>query len=143
MKNIFKLLTLSSVILLSGCMGEHASFTESMKDNFFFTSASDVPSSQAKCVRLSKPYTMQSGSATFSLPEGHYIARKKRDTGYFYYAPSLITSSNSFLYGSPKGIYLNNAGNQGNLFDRNPQGDNRPVRGAVLPSDIFSYLKKC
>lgn len=141
--NIIKLLTLSLVILLSGCMGAQASFSERMQDNFLFTSAENVSASEKRCITLTKPFTLESGSVTYSIPAGRYIAEKKNKTGYFYYAPKRITSSNWLLSPSQQGIYLNNQLNKGNLFGRESQGyANRPIRGAVLPKAIFSYIQK-
>lgn len=123
-------------------MGQQASFSERMQDNFLFTSADDVTSSEVKCIMLTKPCTLRAGSVTYSMPAGQYIAKKKNKTGYFYYAPSPITSSNWFLSPSQQGIYLNNQFNSGNLFGRNPTGySDRPIRGAVLPNSVFSCIK--
>lgn len=144
MSQAIKILALSSVVFLSGCMGPHASFSERMQDSFLFTSADDVAGSENKCIMLTKPVTLPSGSVTYSIPAGRYIAKKKNQTGYFYYAPSRITSSNWLLSPSQQGIYLNNQLNSGNVFGANPTGySNRPIRGAVLPNSIFSYIKKC
>jgi len=131
------------MICLSGCMGQHASFNETMRDNFAFTAAEKIPEAERKCITLTKPYTLESGSLTFSLPAGRYIAKRKNDTGYFYYAPEKIISSNWFLSPSQQGIYLNSNLNRGNLFGRKSGGyDDRPIRNATLPDDIFSYIQK-
>ncbi len=40
-------------------------------------------------------------------------------------------------------IYLNNQLTAGNIMGTNVDGfDNRPIRGAVLPSSIFAYIKQ-
>ena len=142
MINKIKILTPLLVIFLSGCMGPQASFKERMQDSFLFTSAARVPASEIKCISLTKSFTLQSGSVTYSIPSGRYIAKRKNKTGYFYYAPTLIKSSNWFLSPSQQGIYLDNQLNKGNVFGRDPQGyASRPIRGAILPKAIFSYIQ--
>ncbi len=144
MKNTVKLIAVTSVVLLSGCvgLGPQASLGDRMKDNFLFTSAANVSPSEVRCVRLTKSFTFKSGSVIYTLPAGSYQGTKKNSTGYFYYAPSSITSSSSF-YGSGEGIYINNEFNGGNIFDVNATGfDSRPIRFTVLPKSIFSFIKK-
>lgn len=143
MNKTIKILALASVFFLSGCVGEQASFGERMQDSFIFTSAENVAGSESKSITLIKPFTLQSGSVTYSIPSGRYIARKKNSTGYFYYAPRPIKSSNWLLSPSQQGIYLDNQFTSGNVFGINPSGfDSRPIRGAVLPNAIFPIIKQ-
>lgn len=143
MNNTIKLIALTSAILLSGCVGPQASFGEKMQDSFFFTSADNATDSEIKCIALTRPYTLPSGAVSFSLPAGKYTARKKNSTGYFYYAPQPILSSNSFFSFDQDGIYIDNQFNRGNIFGKSANGfDSRPIRGAVLPQAIFAYIKK-
>jgi hypothetical protein len=145
MNNIVKFgIAASAVALLSGCVnsGPQASFKQRFKDNFLLTSASDVPAGQVRCVALVKPFTFQSGSVTYTLPAGQYKGKQKNRSGYFYNTPAHVQVS-SYFAGSVYGIYINNQFTQGNLFGVNPDGyDDRPIRGTVLPSSIFSYLRK-
>lgn len=141
--SIIKAIIFSSVVFLSGCVGPRASFSENFQDNFIGTSARPTADNEARCFVLTKQYAFDSGSVTFTAPAGLYKATKKIDSGYFYYAPSSIKSSNWLASFNQDGIYLNNQGTGGNLFGRNPSGyDDRPVRGAIIPSAIFAYIKK-
>lgn len=144
MTNKLKLLPIFAMLLLTGCvnMGKQASFGEKMSDNFIFTSATSIPDSETKCVSLAKIFEFKTGSVTYTLPAGTYRATKKNSTGEFYYAPSSIESS-TWLADSAYGIYINNQFTQANLFGTSPTGyDSRPIRGSVLPSTIFQYLRK-
>ncbi len=144
MKNLIKLLAISPAILLSGCanVGPQSSFGERMSDNFIFTSGQSVADAQVQCLSLTKSFTFQSGSVTYTLPAGIYHGTRKNGTGYFYYSPSSISSSaSSWIVPTPYGIYVNNEFNHGNLFSTNPTGyDSRPIRLTVLPNNIFSSI---
>jgi len=138
---LVKLLAILPISFLSGCVGPQASFKERMHDNFAFTSTENVQ--DKKCITLTQPFTLKSGAVTYSLPAGEYISQKKNDAGYFYYAPSSVTSSNWLIAPPQDGVYLNNQLNKGNVFGRNPYGfDDIPIRGAILPNSIFTYIKK-
>jgi len=132
-------------IFIAGCAGgPQASFSERFQDTDIFTSADKVSPTEKKCIMLIQPYTLVSGSVAYSLPAGRYIAKMKNKTGYFYYAPSKITSPNWFLSFPEQGIYLDNQLTKGNLFGADPQGyADRPIRNAVLPAEIFQYISKC
>lgn len=139
------LLILLLSIFIAGCMmGPQASFSERFRDTNVFTSADKVSAAEKKCIMLTQPFTLVSGSVTYSLPAGRYIAKMKNKTGYFYYAPSKITSPNWFLSFPEQGIYLDNQLTKGNLFGADSQGyADRPIRNAVLPEGIFPYISKC
>ncbi len=140
MKNIFKLLTVFSIFILTGCLGPQASWSEQFQDNFAGTAATETNDRQ--CFTLNKSYSYESGSTTFQIPAGRYVATQKNATGYFYKAPSVIRSSNFLAAISQTGIYLNTQGTAGNLYGPNPEGIdwNRPIRGANLPSDIYGHI---
>jgi len=143
MNNIIKIITVSSIIVLTGCTGQQASMGERFQDSFLFTSAKSVESNQERCITLTKQISMPSGSVTFTLPAGRYVARKQNKDGYFYYAPSTVTTSNWLLADSQQGIFLSNDGSSGNLFGYDHMGyDNRPIRSVVLPGSIYSFIKK-
>ncbi len=138
-----KLLAILSVLCLCGCMGPQASISDHFQDDFLFTAAQNVPQAGVKCIVLSKAYKLKSGDVTFALPAGKYIGKKKNDSGYFYYAPSSINTSNWLIMGPQSGIYLNNNLSAGNLFYVKPEDFiQRPVRGAVLPRDIFPLIRR-
>lgn len=143
MKNIITLLPIALVVLLSGCVGPSASFGDRLEDNFIFTSAEKVPESIHKSIVLTKPYSFKSGMTVYSLPAGRYVARRMHKEGYFYYAPQAITTQNRFLYPYQEGIYLGHNANTAFIFGRKPDGfADRPVRGAIIPQNIFSILKR-
>ena len=144
MKNLLKLLALSPILLLSGCVniGPQSSFGERLSDNFLFTAGLPVAASETRCLSMSKPFTFQSGSVTYTLPAGTYKGTRKNGSGYFYYSPSPIASSAStWVVPAPYGIYVNNEFNHGNLFNPNPMGyDSRPIRTTILPDTFFSSM---
>lgn len=145
MKFKFKALTLGAFTLLgcSACMGPQASFSEMARDSFIFTSASEVPASEKRCITVTKSVSLQSGSLTFSIPAGRYVATKKNRDGYFYYAPTMIKSSNGFISLDKQGIFLNNQLSGGNIFGKNPEGySDRPIRGPILTKEVLSYINK-
>lgn len=151
MKSIKNILIIVPALLLSSCanVGPTASWSEAMSDTFLFTSASSVPKGETRCISLATPYVLKSGEATFNLPAGTYKATMKNSTGYFYYAPSSITTSLShWVYGyTNDGIYLNNSSTAGNVFGAKIDGfDRRPVRTIVLPGSVvarFTKMGKC
>lgn len=145
MNKSIKLLTVASVMLLSSCanVGQTSSFGERLSDSFLLTSASDVPTAQTLCISLSQPYSFKSGSVTINMPAGTYKSIRKNSSGYFFYAPSPITSDSAWSLGSSEGVYLNNAMTSGDLFARKVDGfDDRPIRSVVLPSNVISRFKK-
>lgn len=148
MNKSIKLLTLASAMMLASCadVGKTAGFGERFSDNFLLTSASAVKTADTRCISLAKTYSFKSGKVTFTLPAGKYKSMRKIDTGYFYYAPSAVTSD-SWYVGSQEGVYLNNAMSAGNLFGRMGDGiDDRPVRSVELPGSViaqFNKLGKC
>lgn len=131
-------LGLSGMIL--GCVnvGEHASFSEKLKDNFLLTSAQPVSNNEIKCVSVDKTFSYKSGDVTITLPAGRYKASEKQDGGMFYYSPAKIKSS-SFLTNNFYGLYIKDKANQGNLVEL---GGYRPFRGPVLPPVVFSHIKR-
>lgn len=145
MKLMKPVLAVAALVSLTGCgiMGETASFSEAMQDNLIFSSAKYVDEAQKNCVLLTKSFTFKSGAVTYSLPAGKYVGRRKHQSGVFYYAPRAIKSSNHFWAFDQEGIYLANHANHGNVFSRKAMGyDDRPIRGAVLPTGIFKLIKR-
>ncbi len=142
MNSAIKIAILSLVVFLSGCGGPQASLSDKFQDSFLFTSASDVSPAEKSCFILTKSFSLPSGSVTYSIPAGRYVAKQKNKTGYFYYAPHIIQSSNSWLGVDQEGIYLDNQFTHGYLFFISPTGySNRPVRSNVLPNDILRHIK--
>jgi hypothetical protein len=142
MNNTIKIAILSTAVFLSGCAGPQASFSDKIQDSFLFTSASEVPPTQRSCFTLTQSFVLPSGSVTYSIPAGRYVAKQKNKTGHFYYAPHMIESSNSWLGVDQEGIYLDNQFKHGYLFFISPTGySNRPIRSNVLPNDILTHIK--
>lgn len=143
MKRIIKLLPIALIVVLTGCVGPSASYTDRLKDSFLFTSADNVPENVHKSIVLTQPYSFQSGMINYSLPAGRYVAMKMHESGYFYYAPQAIKTQNSFLYPWQEGIYLENNANKAYVFGRSGNSfSDRPIRGSMLPQDIFRILKR-
>jgi hypothetical protein len=135
------IILITAVLFLSGCAND-ASFSEKMKDNFLFTSADKVQT-QVKCIRLTKPYVLKSGLATYTFPSGIYKGTKQNDSGVFYYSSSPVKSSLGLLgSGSVDGIFLHNDLRSGNFFGHSYQGySDRPIRSVQLPRDIFGSIQ--